>query len=95
MKVEMIVLAAGLLLTMLNIVNWVLARYEKAKSVGANDAITKADIDILRQGNASISIKIDKMDSKMDDYQERLVRVEESSKQAHKRIDGLEGRVHG
>ncbi|MHC1750743.1 MAG: hypothetical protein AB9856_20920 [Cellulosilyticaceae bacterium] len=52
--------------------------------------VTQSDIGAIRQGNASILVQLDKMDTKMDNYQERLVRVEESAKSAHKRIDSLE-----
>nr|WP_302600168.1 hypothetical protein [uncultured Cellulosilyticum sp.] len=53
---------------------------------------TETDLKAIRQGNASIMVQLDKMDGKMDSMNERLIRVEESTKSAHHRIDGLEGR---
>jgi hypothetical protein len=82
---SIIVMAAGLALTILNI-------WDKIKTTGKAEGITTSDITTIKTGNATILVQLDKMDNKMDNYQERLVRVEESSKQAHKRIDSLEHR---
>ncbi len=77
--------AFGLILTSVNIVSYF-------KKDGAREGATESDLQVVRQGNASILVKLDKMDSKMDNINERLIRVEESTKSAHRRIDGLEGR---
>ena len=65
-------------------------RLKEAKEQGKKEATTDVELTTVRQGNAQILVKLDKMDSKMDNYQERLIRVEESTKSAHKRIDSLE-----
>lgn len=87
-----LVVVIGLVLTILNIIDKVYTAWDKSRQSGANQAITRVDIDILRQGNAEIGVKIDRMANKMDSHGERLTRVEESLKQAHKRMDSLEQR---
>jgi len=89
-----IVIVAGFILTLLNI--W--DKYNTAKQKIKNEGLLEArrevtfetDISAIRQGNAAIMVQLDKVDIKMDNYQERLVVVEQSTKQAHKRIDRLE-----
>lgn len=94
LELAVIVTVIGLILTLLNILDRIYANKKRIKDEGKQEQITSSDIEVLRQGNANISIQLDKMDSKMDNYQERLIRVEESAKSAHKRIDSLEVR-HG
>lgn len=63
--------------------------------------IRDAEIDIklgmLLSGNESIKSNIKEIDNKFskkfDDVNERLIRVEESTKQAHKRIDDINKEV--
>lgn len=56
---------------------------------------TEIDIklDMLLSGNGSIKSDIKEIDNKFskkfDDVNERLIRVEESTKQAHKRLDDI------
>lgn len=83
----------GLLLTCLNIWDKVNSNRQRVMQEGASHQATTSDMDVLRQGNATIIVQLDKMDSKMDNMNERLIRVEESTKSAHHRIDGLEGRT--
>lgn len=93
MEVALIVTLAGLILTFLNIADRIYNAKNKIKQEGAKEQVTQVDISTIKQGNASILVQLEKIDTKMDNYQERLIRVEESTKQAHKRIDGIEGRM--
>lgn len=93
-KFAIVIAVIGLLLTLLNIADRIYTNRNRIKQEGAKEQITQSDISAIRQGNATIMVQLDKMDTKMDNYQERLVRVEESTKSAHKRIDSLEVR-HG
>ncbi len=72
------------------ILGFLIGRFKEAKEQGKKEGSTDVELTTVRQGNAQILVKLDKMDSKMDNYQERLIRVEESTKSAHKRIDNLE-----
>lgn len=87
---SIIIASIGLILTLLNITDRLYAQKTRTKQQGAQEQITQSDIHTLRQGNATISIQLDKIDNKMDSYQERLIRVEESTKHAHSRIDSIE-----
>ncbi|PHV71920.1 hypothetical protein CS063_00110 [Sporanaerobium hydrogeniformans] len=93
METAVLVTILGLILTIINIADRLFNAKERVKAIGAKDAVTEVDISTIKQGNATILVQLEKMDTKMDNYQERLVRVEESAKQAHKRIDGIEGRL--
>lgn len=92
MELALIVTVIGLILTVLNILDKLVGNRDRVKREGAKQAITETDVSTIKQGNASILVQLDKMDNKMDNFAERLVRVEESAKSAHKRIDSLEGR---
>lgn len=92
MELALIVTVISLILTVLNILDKLISNRDRVKREGAKQAITETDVSTIKQGNASILVQLDKMDNKMDNFAERLVRVEESAKSAHKRIDNLEGR---
>lgn len=81
----------GLLLTTLNIWDKLYTSRQRTMQQGASHQATESDMQVLRQGNASILVKLDKMDSKIDNMNERLIRAEESIKSAHHRIDELKG----
>ena len=81
----------GLILTILNIYDKVTTNRQRVLQQGAGHQATESDMQVLRQGNASILVKLDKMDSKIDNMNERLIRAEESIKSAHHRIDELKG----
>lgn len=91
MELALMVTVISLILTVLNILDKLISNRDRVKREGAKQAITETDVSTIKQGNASILVQLDKMDN---NFAERLVRVEESAKSAHKRIDNLEGR-HG
>ena len=93
----------GIILTILNIGDRIYTNKKRKREQidehqrrqreeGAREASTNANLDTIRQGNATILTQLDKMDLKMDQYGERITRCEESVKSAHHRIDGLERR---
>jgi len=55
-----------------------------------DSAVVSTKLDFITQGVNSIQIKIESQDSKFNALSERIIRVEESSKQAHKRINDIE-----
>ncbi|WP_017416756.1 hypothetical protein [Clostridium tunisiense] len=60
----------------------------KEETKGFTQVETK--IDYISKGVDDIRIDIKAQDRKINDISERLVRVEESAKSAHKRLDGVE-----
>jgi hypothetical protein len=54
------------------------------------DTALRTDMEYLKRGVDDIRLEQRSQGQKMDVFGERLTRVEESSKQAHKRIDRIE-----
>lgn len=54
------------------------------------EADTRAKLDYISRGVDDIRVDIKTQDRKINDMNERLIRAEESTKSAHRRIDGLE-----
>lgn len=53
----------------------------------------KESINALRCSIESLDGKLSMLDNKIDEYKERLVLCESSTKQAHKRLDRIDGIV--
>lgn len=54
------------------------------------DTILTTKMDMVIAGNGELKNEIRGINNKFDKVNERLARVEESSKQAHKRLDSIE-----
>lgn len=69
----------------------------KTKSIkddGKQSAQVSAQLQYISKGVDDIRIDIKANEKQMQVLGERVTRVEESSKQAHKRIDKMEGLTH-
>lgn len=53
------------------------------------DASLQTDVSYIKTGIVDIRVDIREVGKRMDDISERLTRVEESTKQAHKRLDDM------
>ena len=62
---------------------------EIAQEAGA-DASLHTDMSYIKRGMDNIQMDLRTQSQRMDGLSERITRLEESSKQAHKRIDRLE-----
>jgi peptidoglycan hydrolase CwlO-like protein len=60
------------------------------KSDGEKDGEIKNQLNYIGKGVDDIRLDIRAQDRKIDDISERVIRVEESTKSAHHRIDSLE-----
>lgn len=56
----------------------------------SKDARLQADIEFIKRGVDDLRIEQRAQGKRFDDLTERVTRVEESAKQAHKRLDRLE-----
>lgn len=65
-------------------------RDKDVRNDASESAVIKTKLDTINQGVESIRIDIKANEKRVADLNERVIRVEESSKQAHKRIDSLE-----
>ena len=67
-----------------------LNKTKSIKSDGQQSAEMRAELGYIRKGVDDIRIDLKANEKQMQRLSERVTRVEESSKQAHKRIDNLE-----
>lgn len=86
-EVGILISALGLIIAFLG---YQLNKTKEIKSDGRESAELKAELGYIRRGVDDIKIDIRANEKQMVAFGERLTRVEESSKQAHKRIDKLE-----
>ncbi|OWT48026.1 hypothetical protein [Bacillus sp. K2I17] len=88
----------GLLLALLSLavsyLGYSLNRTKAVKSDGQENAEMKAELGYIRKGVDDIRIDQKASEKQMILFGERITRVEESSKQAHKRIDTLEKEIN-
>ena len=71
-------------------INYIKKEIEDIKTESTGSGEFRADINYIRRGIEDIRIDLKAQDKRFNDLSERVTRVEESSKQAHKRIDKLE-----
>ena len=76
------------------VLGW-LGRSRTVRQDGAADGELRASVNYIRQGVDDLRVEIRLMRQDYADLVERVVRVEESTKSAHRRIDRLEGRGDG
>ncbi|MDM5193557.1 hypothetical protein QUG02_11270 [Bacillus hominis] len=84
----------GLLIAAVSLVigylSYALNRSREIKSDGQQSAEMKAELGYIRKGVDDIRIDQKASERQMVSFGERITRVEENSKQAHKRLDTLE-----
>lgn len=89
MTIEVGVLIAGLSL-LVAYLGYQLNKQKAIESEGRESAEVKSELRYIRTGVDDIKIDIKANEKQMIALGERVTRVEESSKQAHKRIDNIE-----
>ena len=60
------------------------------KQEATTSAIISTKLDFITRGVDNIQLDIKSQNSRFDNISERVTRIEESTKQAHKRIDNIE-----
>ncbi|MBT2577380.1 hypothetical protein J7E43_08150 [Bacillus sp. ISL-8] len=93
MTIELGVLIAVLSLA-ISYFGYSLNRTKAVRSDGQESAEMRAELGYIRKGVDDIRIDQKASEKQMISFGERITRVEESSKQAHKRIDTLEKEVN-
>ena len=78
-----------ILSAVITIAAFVAGRMSASRSDGKQDGAMLTDIGYLKKGNDEILRKLETHDHKYNELSERLVAVDESAKQAHKRISEL------
>lgn len=69
-------------------------RDKDVKNDASDSAVIRTKLDNINSGVESIRIDIKAQEMRVTGLSERVIRVEESSKQAHKRLDKMEGITH-
>lgn len=59
----------------------------------AADAVQRVDVEYIKRGVDDMKVEVRLQGQRFEAVSERLTRVEESTKQAHKRIDRLEEQI--
>lgn len=67
-------------------------RDKDVKSDASESAVIKTKLDNISSGVESIRIDIKANEKRVSELSERVIRVEESTKQAHKRIDKFDNK---
>lgn len=65
------------------------------KIESADSATLKSDVDYIKRRVDDVLLEQRDTNKSLSELSERVTRVEESAKQAHKRLDGLENRIGG
>lgn len=81
----------GAIGTILGVVGAIAAFKKENKHEGAAEASITAKVDYIARGVDDIRLDQRAQASKIESMNEKLIRVDESTKQAHKRINKLEG----
>lgn len=86
---------AGLIIAALSLIlgylGYSLNKNKTIKDEGKQDAVISTKLDNIERGVQDIRIDIKANEKRVSDLAEKLVRVEESTKSAHRRLDKLEG----
>ncbi len=65
---------------------------KESRQDGVASGQLKADIDYIKRSSDTTLLEIRCLNNTVNNHADRLARVEESAKSAHKRIDGLEAK---
>ena len=63
---------------------------EEVKEDTAGNTELRTNLEYIRRGVDDIRIDLKAQENRVGELSERVIRIEESSKQAHKRLDSLE-----
>ena len=84
-------LLIGLIGATIGIIGAITALKKDSKSQGIVEANISSKVDYVVRGVDDIKLEIKDQARKIEAYNERLTRVEESAKSAHKRLNKMEG----
>lgn len=87
-ELSLLIAAVG---TLVGVLGYLLNSKSNIKNDGAKDAQLSTKLEYISKGVDDIRIDLKANERQMQAFGERVTRVEESAKQAHKRIDKIEG----
>ncbi|MEK5330244.1 hypothetical protein [Lysinibacillus sp. FSL W8-0992] len=80
--------------TVLGVLGAIITMKKDSKNQGASEASITSKVDYIARGVDDIRLDLKDQGRKIEALNEKSIRNEESAKQAHKRIDKLEGITH-
>lgn len=90
MSIEMSLLF-GAIGTILGVLGAIITMRKDSRNQGASEASITSKVDYIARGVDDIKLDFKDQARKIESQNERLIRVEESTKSAHKRLNKLEG----
>ena len=75
------------------IAGFVLGRISASRSDGKQDGVILTEIGYLKKGNDDIIRKMNEQDHRYNELAEKVIAIDESAKQAHKRITELRDEI--
>ncbi|WP_107951726.1 hypothetical protein [Lysinibacillus parviboronicapiens] len=90
MSIEMSLLF-GAIGTLLCVLGAIITMKKDSKNQGTSEASIFSKVDYIAQGVDDIKLDLKDQARKIESQNERLIRVEESAKSAHKRLDKVDG----
>lgn len=88
----LIAFAGALLGIVFSYLNWKRDNYKDVQTDALGAGELRSDISYIKRGIEDIKVDLKVQEKQLREHSERITRLEESSKQAHKRIDKIEGR---
>lgn len=82
----------GAIGTLIGIIGVIAATRKNSRNDGEEQASIRSKVEYIARGVDDIRLDIKDQARKIESQNERLIRNEESTKQAHKRIDKMEGK---
>ncbi|MGE7693145.1 hypothetical protein ACQKNC_03370 [Lysinibacillus sp. NPDC094177] len=93
MNIEMSLLF-GAIGALLGVIGVIVTMKKDSRNQGATEANITSKVDYIARGVDDIRLDLKDQGHKIEALNEKSIRNEESAKQAHKRIDKLEGITH-
>ena len=93
MNIELTALVA-VIGCLIGVIGFIRGTKKDGKTDGQELASIKGNLDYIARGIDDIRLEQKDQARKIDSQNERLIRTEESTKSAHRRIDKLEGKTH-
>ncbi len=89
-ELTLIIAIVGLIVSLLTIISFVLTRREKGRKEGVEYGELESDIAYIKTAQTNILVGNDKISTKLDTINEKVIRLEEKYKSVDKRLTKLE-----
>lgn len=94
-EVALIIAVIGLIVSILSIISFVLTRREKGRKEGVEYGEMEQDIKFIKNAQTNVILGQEKISTKLDVVNEKVIRLEEKYKSVDKRVTKLEKEKEG